>query len=274
MQAQSRVHAMARGAARPGIAGVTVEPVAFDAPWAWLASGWRDLWAAPRVSLAYGAVFAALSVGLTFGLTVGGLGSLVLALAGGFLLVGPIAAVGLYEISRRLEAGESVRLRDILRAGTQAPGQLGFFGAILAFVYFVWVQVAFLLFMLFLGSNPLPPASEFVPTLLFTPRGLGLLVVGTVVGGMFAILVFAISAISVPLLMTRRMDAVTAIAASLAAVVLNPKPMALWAALIAGFMALGIATLFLGLVFAFPLIGHATWHAFRDLVRDRPDSYL
>jgi uncharacterized membrane protein len=165
-------------------------------------------------------------------------------------------------------------LRDGLRAGLHAPGQLGFFGAILAFVYFVWVQVAFLLFMLFLGSKPLPPASEFLPTLLFTPHGLGLLVAGTMVGGALAFLVFAISAVSVPLLMTRPVDAVSAIGVSLAAVVANPKPMALWAALVAGFMALGIATLFVGLAIAFPLIGHATWHAFRDLVREPNDSYL
>ena len=256
------------------IAGVTVEQVAFDAPWSWLARGWRDLWAAPRVSLAYGAVFATLSIGLTLGLTASGLESLVLALGGGFLLIGPIAAVGLYETSRRLESGQSVGLRDGLRAGVQAPGQLGFFGAILAFVYFVWVQVAFLLFMLFQGSRPLPPASEFLPSLLFSAHGLGLLVTGTIVGGVLAFSVFAISAVSVPLLMTRRVDAVTAIAASLAAVISNPKPMALWAALIAGFMALGIATLFVGLVVAFPLIGHATWHAFRDLIRAQPYGYL
>ena len=126
--------------------------------------------------------------------------------------------------------------------------------------------------MLFLGDKPLPPASEFIPTLLFTPHGLGLLVSGTAIGGALAFLVFSISAISVPLLMTRRLDAVTAIGASVAAVKLNPKAMTLWAALIAGFMALGIATLFVGLVIAFPLIGHATWHACRDLVRDRPAS--
>jgi uncharacterized membrane protein len=107
-----------------------------------------------------------------------------------------------------------------------------------------------------------------VPTLLFTPHGLGLLVAGTVVGSILAAGVFAISVISVPLLMTRRTDAITAIRASLVAVAMNPKPLALWAALIAGFMALGIATLYAGLVVAFPLIGHATWHAYRDLVRE------
>jgi uncharacterized membrane protein len=256
-----------RGSAPSTISGVTVEQVPFDAPWNWLAAGWRDMWAVPQVSLAYGCVFALLSVSLTLGLLLTGLPSLVLALAGGFLLIGPIAAVGLYEASRRLEAGRSVALGEVIRAGLHAPGQLGFFGAILAFLFFVWLQLAFLLFMLFLGSRGLPPPSEFVPTLLFTPHGLGLLVAGTAVGSLLAATAFAISAISVPLLLTRRADAVTAIAASLAAVVLNPKPMALWAGLIAGFMALGIATLYVGLIIAFPLIGHATWHAYRDLVR-------
>jgi uncharacterized membrane protein len=271
-QGQSRI--AFKGPVPASAAAVRIEEIAFDAPWSWLASGWRDLWAAPSVSLTYGAVFAALSISLTLGLMMSGLASLVLALAGGFLLIGPIAAVGLYETSRRLEAGEGVRVGDVLRAGAKAPGQLGFFGAILTFAYLVWVQIAFLLFMLFLDTNPLPPPSQFLPTLLFTPRGLGLLVTGTIVGGMLALLVFAISAISVPLLLTRRMDAVTAINASLSAVRRNPKPMLLWAGLIAGFMALGIATLCIGLVMIFPLIGHATWHAFRDLVREQSDSYL
>lgn len=253
---------------------IVIDLVPFDAPWEWLAAGWRDMWAAPQVSLVYGALFALISAALAAGLLVGGLESLILALAGGFLLIGPVAAVGLYETSRRLERGESVTFGDILRCARTAPGQLGFFGAILAFAYIVWAEMASLLFMLFLSSQPLPPASEFVPTLLFTPRGLGLLVAGTMVGAMLAALVFSISAISVPLLTAQRIDAVTAISTSLTAVARNPKPMALWAALIAGFMALGLATLFVGLVLVFPLIGHATWHAYRALVRDDPKSYF
>lgn len=260
--------------AATAVAGVVIERVAFDAPWNWLAAGWRDMWRVPRISLTYGALFAALSVALTLGLLMTGLPSLVMAMAGGFLLIGPAAAVGLYETSRRLENGEQPRLGEILKAGLRAPGQLGFFGAILAFLYIVWLQLAFLLFMLFLGSRGLPPPSEFVPTLLFTPHGLGLLVAGTIVGSVLAAAAFAISVISVPLLLARRTDAITAISASLTAVVANPKPMALWAALIAGFMALGIATLYVGLIVAFPLIGHATWHAYRDLVREQPDDYL
>ncbi|MCL4764641.1 MAG: DUF2189 domain-containing protein [Hyphomicrobiaceae bacterium] len=250
----------------PVAAQIQVRRVPFDAPWDWLAAGWRDLWSVPHVSLAYGTAFAAMALALTAGLLQFGLQSLILALAGGFLLIGPLVAVGLYEASWRIETGKPVVLGEVMAAGLRAPGQLGFFGAVLAFAYAVWLQLAFLVFMLFMGSRGLPPASEFVPTLLFTPQGLGLLVVGTVVGGVLAAIVFAISAIAVPLLLTRRVDAVTAMAASVEAVVKNPKPMALWAALIAGFMALGTATLFAGLAVAFPLIGHATWHAFRSLV--------
>ena len=254
-----------------GLRGVALKRVAFDAPWLWLAAGWRDLWRVPRIGLCYGTAFAAVSLGLAIGLLATGLASLTMALAGGFLLIGPLAAVGLYATSQRLEAGQRVTMSELLKeTRLPAPGQLGFFGAILSFAYIVWLQSALLLFMLFLGSRPLPPPSAFVSTLLFTPHGLGLLVTGTALGGVLAALVFTISVISVPLLMTRRIDAVSAMAASVACVRLNPKPMALWAGLIAGIIVLGVASLFTGLVIAFPLIGHATWHAFRQLVRDEP----
>ena len=247
-----------------------VRSIAFDAPWDWLGAGWRDMWAAPHVSVTYGVIFAVLSVGLTMGLIWFGLQSLVLALGGGFMLIAPLFAVGLYETSRRLGKGESVTFADGIRAASGAAGRLAFFGAVLAFAFAVWLQLALLLFMLFMNGRGIPPANEFVPMLLFTTHGVSLLVVGTVVGGILAALVFTISAISVPLLLTRKVDAVTAMATSIEAVVLNPKPMALWACLIAAFMALGIATLFVGLVIAFPLIGHATWHAYRALVPDIP----
>lgn len=245
---------------------IHVRRVPFDAPWNWLSAGWRDLWNVPHISIAYGASFAVLAFALTFGLLQFGLQSLILALGAGFLLIGPLVAVGLYETSRRLEANLPVSLAEVALAGASAPGQLGFFGAILAFVFAVWLQLAFLMFMLFMGSRGLPPANEFVPTLLFSSHGLGLLIAGTVAGGILATVVFTISAISVPLLLTRRVDAVTAMAASVEAVLKNPKPMALWAALIAGFMAVGIASLFAGLAVVFPLVGHATWHAFRSLI--------
>lgn len=255
-------------------ASMTVQMVAFDAPWVWLAAGWRDVWAAPIVSFSYGALFAGLAASLTIGLFRFGLEALILPLSGGFLLIGPVVAVGLYETSRRLQTGEPVGVFDITRAALKRAGRLSFFAAMLGFIYMVWLQLAFLLLMLFLGTNQFPPAKDFISTLLFTPHGLALLLAGTCVGGALALVVFAISAISVPLLMVRRVDAVTAVATSVAAVVNNAKPMLLWAALIAGFMAVGLATLFVGLIVVFPLIGYATWHAFRDLIRDETTGYL
>lgn len=242
--------------------------VAFDAPWTWLAAGWRDLWLAPRVSLSYGLAFALAAAGLvTLLLRLEAL-SLFLALAGGFLLIGPFLAVGLYATSRRLAQGKSVVLGDVIWAWFEGRGQLGFFGAALAFVYIVWMQLALLLLMLFLGSSGLPPPSAFMHELLFTPRGLGLLIVGTAAGALLAAFVFAISALAVPMLLVREIDAVTAARASVDAVVANPKPMMLWAALIVVIIAAGFATFLVGLTIAFPLVGHATWHAYADIFGD------
>lgn len=246
--------------------GIAIRRIPFDAPWHWLAAGWRDLWTVPLISIGYGGLFALIALGLTVGLVLAGWEALMLPLAGGFLLVGPLAAVGLYEVSRRLERGETVEIQDVLTAIRSAPGQVRFFGAILGFVFFVWGNLAFTLLMLFLGTSGARPLTEFVPTLLFTPQGLGLLVVGTAVGGILAAIVYAISVISVPLLMTHEIDVVTAMSVSVEAVRENPQPMVLWGILIAGFMLLGVATAFIGFVVAFPLIGHATWHAYRALV--------
>jgi uncharacterized membrane protein len=251
-----------------------LQRIPFDAPWMWLAAGWRDFWFAPVVSLCYGGVFAGLAAALSIGLFSYGLEALILPLGGGFLLIGPVAALGLYETSRRLETYESVELVDITRAAFRMAGRASFFAAILGFIYLAWVQIAFLLVMLFMGTSQLPPAKEFIPTLLFTPPGLALLLVGTCAGGLLALLAFSVSVVSVPLLMSRDVDAVTAVRTSVAAVVQNPKPMLLWAGLIAGFMVLGLATLFVGLVVVFPLIGYATWHAFREIVMPEPSGYL
>jgi uncharacterized membrane protein len=246
--------------------GPRVRAVPFDAPWGWLAAGWRDLWNSPHISLAYGAVFTLAAFLIAAGLTsIGGL-ALVLPLAGGFLLVAPILAAGLYETSRRIERGEGFTAADIVLTGLRAPSQLAFMGVFLLIAYLVWLMLALLLFMLFMGPGDLPPMADFVPALLFSARGLGLLIVGTAVGAVIAFSVFAATAVSVPLLMVREIDAATAALTSLRAVQRNPQAMLLWAALIAGIMALGLATLFLGLVVAFPLIGHATWHAFRAVV--------
>lgn len=264
--AESSVERGKHGQTNPVGLGVETRQVPFDRPWDWLAAGWRDLWQGPTTSLAFGLVATFVGLVLAFTLATAGLEALIPVLAGGFTLVGPLLAAGLYEKSRRIAEGRPVDLHATFAATVRSSRQLGLFSAILLVIYLLWIRLAFLLLMLFQGPRGLPPAREFVSTLLFTPHGLGLLVVGTATGALLAGVVFAISAVSIPLLMERRIDAITAMAASVQAVAKNPQAMALWAALIAGFVLLGLLTLGAGLVLVFPLIGHATWHAYRDVI--------
>jgi len=249
------------------ISDIEIREVAFDAPWSWLAAAWRDIMANPVVSLGYGAVFTAISLILFYGITHVGWQSIVMVLGGGFLILGPMFAVGLYEASRRRQEGEPVTIGSVALVATRSPGQLAVMGFTLAFLFMVWVRVAFVLFAIFFGPVDLPAAEDFIPELLFTPHGLGMLITGTIVGAILAFTAFAISTISVPLMMRHRTDIFTAMMTSVRAVSENHRPMLLWAALIAGIMFCGIATFFIGLIVAFPLVGHATWHAYKANVK-------
>jgi uncharacterized membrane protein len=251
----------------PGKPKMQFNRLTLDDPWRWVSAGWRDMWAMPTVSLAYGAFFSLISLTLTATLFVAEWSSVVLALGAGFMLIGPMMAVGLYEASRRLEAGQPVSLRDVLFVETASPTQLAFLGGLLMLVMLAWMRIASLLFALFFGLDGFPPIVDFLPTIMFTSHGLGLAVVGTAVGALIAFLVFAVSALSVPLLLERDMDAITAILSSVQCVRENIGPMVLWAWIIALVMSVGMATLFLGMVVAFPLIGHATWHAYRACIK-------
>lgn len=249
-----------------------IDSVTFDAPWNWLAAGWRDLTETPALSLGYGAVFTAISLVLVYGLFHAGWQSLTIAMSGGFLILGPLFALGLYEISRSRAAGEEPTFDKVAWVHPKSPLQLAYMGLVLLFIFSVWMRVAFLLFAVFFGDFDLPSANQFVPELLFTPHGLGLLVIGTVVGAVLAFFAYSVSVVSIPLLMDHRVDFLTAMTISVRSVMKNFNAMLLWAALIAGIMACGIATLFLGLVIAFPLVGHATWHAYEELVRRVSDA--
>jgi len=246
----------------------TLRNPSMDGPWRWLALGWNDMWRAPVYSLTYGLVFVAAGLCGTVGLWWLGLESIVPAIAAGFGLLGPILAVGLYEVSRRHESGEPLDVGGIVFVRTASVVQLGLLAFALMFIFLVWMRVATLLYALFTHGSYMP-LDRFATFALSTPEGLTLLAVGSVVGAVLALVVFAISAISVPLLVHRDVDAMTAISASVQAVIKFPGPMLLWAWLVALLTAFGIATLFVGLVFVFPLLGHATWHAYRAIVVER-----
>jgi len=256
-------------AGAPSSLVLPVRRVGVEEPWAWLTAGWRDLSRAPLVSLSYGAVFVLVSFLLTLGLWLLGLFYLVLPLAAGFMLVGPVVAVGLYEVSRRLEQGQTVTLADTLAAWHSHRGSIATMGLVLMLVLLAWIYLAFLIFALFFG--PAPPSWEhLVTTLLFSTAGIPFLIVGIAVGGGLAALVFAMSAVAIPALLDRDIGVLSAIVTSFAAVLQNWRVMIGWGALIVLFTAAGLATFYLGLAVTLPLVGHASWHAYRGLVPADP----
>ena len=236
-----------------------------DDPWRWLELGWRDLWRNPALSLGYGAAFVVIGLIVTAGLWYLGLESMAPALAAGFTLLGSALAIGLYEMSRRYEAGESASLRDVVAIRLPSPPQLAFLAFALMFLFLAWLRLATLNYALFTHGSYVP-VRNFLGFALTTEEGLTMLVVGTLAGGALACIAYAISVISVPLLMRHDLDVFTAIWISVQTVMNHPGPMLLWAWLIAILTAIGLATMFLGLIIVFPLIGHATWHAYRTIV--------
>lgn len=266
---------MVDDAARPqaGNAGVSrgyrlpveIRTVEVDRSGRWLAAGWRDFLRTPVISLVYGGAFTIASFLLTIGFLFTGLGSLILPLAGGFVILAPILVVGLYDVSRRLEQDRPVTLNYVLTAFRDNIGQLSAMGVVLLILWFVWVEVAIFLFAIIFNQAP-PPLETFFQDVVFSRDGAILLILGTLVGAGFALTIFAVTAVSIPLIFDRPIDVVTAISVSLLAVRGNWRVMFGWAALIGLVSAAGLASFFIGLAVAMPVLAYATWHCYRDLI--------
>ena len=253
-------------AVQVGAPAPVVRKVALDRPWAWLAAGWADMMAAPGVSITYGVVFAVVGWILTFGLWWLDAIYLILPLSAGFLILGPIIAVGLYDVSRKRERGQTPTLGSALRAYRANTSQIAFMGVALLLLFIAWIRVAVMIFFLFFGLEP-PNPEAFVGTVFFSPSSVPFLIIGTAAGAILSALAFSLSAFSIPLLLDRpHAHVVTGIATSFKAIIDNPATMAFWAVLIVLFMAAGLVTFYFGLIVTLPLIGHATWHAYRDVV--------
>lgn len=235
-----------------------------DAPWRWLGAGWRDLTRAPVLSIGYGLCVVGGGLLIIAALWRSGLSALIPVAIGVFALVGPLLAVGLYEASRRLEAGEPARLWPVRFAGPRSPLQIAFIGFFLLFAALVWVRVATLLYALF-TSGSYAPLDQFVTFAISTPQGLSMLAIGTVLGGIIAFGIYLLTVVSIPMLMNERTDAFSAIFAGIRAFREAPGVMLLWAWLIGVVVLGGVASMFVGLAIAFPLLGHATWHAYREI---------
>jgi uncharacterized membrane protein len=256
---------MAKAASIVGATQLRVRTIPLDRPWFWLAEGWRDLTSHAPVSLAYGALLVVISFALTLGLILANLGFLILPLAAGFFFVAPVLAVGLYECSRRRQKGLPVTLGAALTAWRVNASQIAYMGLILMLFNLAWVRIATLLYALFFGHAN-PTLDTLANTLLFSPMSLPFLAIGTLTGALLAAVVYALGAVALPMLLDRDVDVITAISTSFAAVLHNWRPMALWAALIVIFTTIGMALFYVGLAVALPLVGHASWYAYRDLV--------
>lgn len=230
---------------------------------AWLAAGWRDMMRQPGLSLGYGVAVCLVSVAVVYGLVILELDYILFPAIAGFMVVGPIIAVGLYEKSRRIAAGEPVTLARMIFVRPRSGGQILFIGALLVGLMLLWMRAAVIIYALFFGLTPFPGLDHIAPMLFTTPTGWAMLVVGTLVGGLFAAFSFAISVFSVPMLLDRKVDAFTALGTSMALVWANLPVMLVWGLIVLALFVISLATGFLGLIVVFPLLGHATWHTYK-----------
>ena len=229
-----------------------------------LADGWADFKAAPIFGLFFAAVYTLGGMALYFGLIGAGEPFWFIPIAAGFPLLAPFAAVGLYEVSRRREAGEPLNWGPILGAlRGHGDGQLPVMAVVVLLVFGFWVILARGIFAIFVGQSGI--SFETLGHLL-SLSGIAMLIVGTAVGGLIALGLFAVTAFSLPMLLERPVDFVTAIITSIAAVRVNGMVMLRWAAIIAGLLIVAMLPLFLGLLIVLPLLGHATWHLYRRVI--------
>ncbi|MEM7615300.1 MAG: DUF2189 domain-containing protein, partial [Pseudomonadota bacterium] len=225
---------------------------------------------APLLGMFFGAVFSVIGIVIYLQLVVWGSSYWALPLMAGFPLIGPFVAVGLYDISRRLEAGEPVDWGQVLTViGRERGRQIPSMAFVALFFFLVWVYFAHLIFALSFGLKPLTNITS-EPDLLFSGAGISMLLAGTIVGGGLAFLLFAVSVISVPLLLDREIDVVTAMITSFRSVVDNPQAMIGWGLIITVLTALAMLPFFLGMIVIFPILGHATWHLYRKVVLPKP----
>lgn len=227
-----------------------------SAPGRWLALGWRDFRSAWRASALYGVFMALLVMGICIAALRYGGYAVVLAIVGGFVFVAPLTCTGLYAISAQLEREQPVSLRRAVRAGVKRHlGNEMVFALVLLVIFLVWARAGTMVHVFF-------PAAPDAPLSAYA----GFLGVGTAIGAVFVAVTFAASAFSLPMIVHRKVDAVTAVVTSVNAVLRNRVVMVLWLGIALGGLLLGIVTGGLGLVVILPVLGHAAWHGYLETV--------
>ncbi|WP_088280310.1 DUF2189 domain-containing protein [Ideonella sp. A 288] len=248
-------------AALPAAFAIRLRPLAPSAPFRWLALGWRDFARSPLIGLFYGACF--MTMGWALIKVYEHAPAWVLALSAGFLLSGPFLCLGLYQSSRRLERGEKPDFGDSLLAWDQRTAALGIFGFVLLVLEMLWGRASLVVFAVSFDGMP-----DFKGSLLalLDPENINFIVAYVLVGGVFAGLIYSVSVVSIPMILDQQTDAITAGLTSIRLVLTQPGVMLLWGALITGLVVLAMIPWFTGLLVVGPVIGHASWHAYREAV--------
>jgi uncharacterized membrane protein len=244
-----------------------VNPLTLGDVSASLNEGWRDFMRAPATGMFFGAFYAAGGLLIWAALSYFHQTWLIFPIAIGFPLVGPFVAAGLYETSRRLSSGEPVTWAGVLGSvWRQRERELGWMAFVVLFVFWIWMYQIRLLTAIFLGFQSMSSVEAFLRVLTSTADGMLYLAVGTIVGAVLAMILYSTTVISIPLLMEREYDFVTAIITSIRAVLANPVPMIAFGIIVTLLSILAMLPLFLGLIVVLPVLGHATWHLYKRTI--------
>jgi len=240
-----------------------IRTLAWSAPLQWLQLGWHDLFVAPRLSLAYGSMFWVMA--MVLGAVFRNKPEFTMMMASGCLLMGPFLALGLYDVSRRRELGLTPSFVASATCWKNHLRSMGMLVGVLVVLELLWGRASLVVIALFFNTGM--PSSLDVTHAVFNPNNWDFVVAYALVGGFFAMLVFSIAAVSIPMILDRDTDAISAAIASLAVVLNNTGVMVFWGALITLLTALALLLPWsLGVLLAGPLLGHASWHAYRAAI--------